>query len=341
MNVLLTCVGRRHYLVDFFRQALGSEGRVVGTDMDITAPAMTACDARHIVPSVFDEGYLERIVEIAKLESIDMVFSVNDLEQGLLAEHRNDLDAETGAVFYVPSPRTERVCSDKWETFCFVKSVGVSAPATYLDPKLALDAIRRKKIAFPLMVKPRWGSASIALHRVYEEKDLELSFEACRSSTERSALAALGSEESVIVQEIIEGPEYGVDLLYGKDERFIGFTAKRKLAMRAGETDKAVTVPPDRFLASIEKMAQNLPHRGNLDCDFLERDGELFLLEMNPRFGGGYPFTHLAGANHVEMLINDQLGLPLPHYEYSYGKAFSKFDSLVEVENPLEKKITP
>ena len=86
---------------------------------------------------------------------------------------------------------------------------------------------------------------------------------------------------------------------------------------------------------------RNLPHRGNMDCDFLERDGRMFLLEMNPRFGGGYPFTHMAGANHVGMLIDEHRGQPIRPYGYDIGRAFSKYDSLVEVENPLEKKITP
>jgi carbamoyl-phosphate synthase large subunit len=120
-------------------------------------------------------------------------------------------------------------------------------------------------------------------------------------------------------------------MLYGKNENFIGFAAKKKLAMRAGETDKAITVAPASFEGIVAKIARALLHRGNLDCDFLERDGKFYLLEFNPRFGGGYPFTHLAGANHIQMLIDDYQERPLTPYSYQVGKAFAKCDTLVEV----------
>jgi len=122
--------------------------------------------------------------------------------------------------------------------------------------------------------------------------------------------------------------------LYGKNQEYIGYTAKRKLAMRAGETDKAVSVDPTPFDEVIKKIATALPHRGNLDCDFLESDGRLYLLELNPRFGGGYPFTHLAGANHIQMLLDDYQGKPLDSYGYQVNKVFAKYDVLVEVPTP-------
>ncbi|HSH44954.1 MAG TPA: N-acetylmuramic acid 6-phosphate etherase, partial [Longimicrobiales bacterium] len=130
-------------------------------------------------------------------------------------------------------------------------------------------------------------------------------------------------QKAVLIQELIEGDEYGVDILYDKEESFIGFTAKKKLAMRAGETDKAVTVPSEVLKEVVHTIAQNLPHRGNMDCDFIERDGQFYLLELNPRFGGGYPFTHLAGANHVKMLLDDYLNDPIDDYFYEVGKAFA------------------
>jgi len=101
--------------------------------------------------------------------------------------------------------------------------------------------------------------------------------------------------------------------------------------MRAGETDKAVTVSPDKFQDIVTMISNTLPHRGNLDCDFLELDGRLYLLEFNPRFGGGYPFTHMCGSNHVQMLVDDYHGKVLKEYGYSVGKGFAKCDTLVEV----------
>ncbi|CAM4197247.1 ATP-grasp domain-containing protein [Vreelandella rituensis] len=331
MNILLTCAGRRHYLASYFNRTLGQTGRVVGTDMDLSAPALQACDAAHQVPGVFEAGYLDALKKVILAENIHMVFSLNDLEAGLLAENRAALEQETGATFYVPPVSSLEVCSDKWRTFEFARQIGVAAPETFLTVAGVVEALKLGRVQFPLIIKPRWGSASIGLYMVETREYLESGFEACRKAVAKSALSSLSTKDSVIIQEVIQGPEYGVDILYGQQENYIGFTAKKKLAMRAGETDKAVTMAPEPFREIVAKIAGALPHRGNLDCDFLERDGRLYLLEFNPRFGGGYPFTHMAGANHVQMLLDDYQGRELIPYSYQVGKAFAKFDSLVEV----------
>lgn len=334
MNILLTCAGRRHYLATYFNQALGQSGRVVGTDMDLSAPALQACDVARQVPGVFDPGYLDELKKVILEENIHMVFSLNDLEAGLLAENRAVLEQETGATFYVPPVPTLEVCADKWRTFEFAQEIGIAAPETFLTVANAVEALSRGHVQFPLIIKPRWGSASIGLYMVESREDLESGFDACQKAVAKSALSSLGAEDAVIIQEVIQGPEYGVDVVYGQKEQYIGFTAKKKLAMRAGETDKAVTVAPELFREMVTTITNALPHRGNLDCDFLERDGKFYLLEFNPRFGGGYPFTHLAGANHVQMLIDDYQGKPLSPYGYRVGQGFAKCDTLVEV--PVE-----
>ncbi|GGI96867.1 ATP-grasp domain-containing protein [Halopseudomonas pertucinogena] len=331
LNVLLTCAGRRHYLASYFQQALGKSGRVVGTDMDLSAPALQACDAAHQVPGVFEDGYLDALKKVMIKENIHMVFSLNDLEAGLLAAHRAEIEEQTGATVYVPSLTTLDVCADKWRTFEFAREIGVSVPATFLSPADAAEALELGQVRFPLIIKPRWGSASIGLFVVDNREDLITGFESCRKAVAKSALSSLGSDDSVIIQEVIQGPEYGVDMLYDHQENYLGFAAKKKLAMRAGETDKAVTVPPELFRDLIDRIASALPHRGNLDCDFLERDGKFYLLEFNPRFGGGYPFTHLAGANHVQMLLEAYQGRAPGDYSYAVGKGFAKCDTLVEV----------
>lgn len=331
MNILLTCAGRRHYLASYFNQVLAQQGRVVGTDMDLSAPALQACDVAKKVPGVFDPKYLDALKKVITAENIDMVFSLNDLEIGLLAKNRDSLEQATGATFYVPSLSTLEVCADKWRTAEFAREIGVAVPETFLSVADAKEALVDGRVEFPLIIKPRWGSASIALYVAETQADLVNDFDSCRNAVAKSALSSLGDENTVIIQEMIQGAEYGVDILYGRQENFIGFTAKKKLAMRAGETDKAVTVAPARFEEIVLKVTNALSHRGNLDCDFLERDGKLYLLEFNPRFGGGYPFTHMAGANHVQMLLDDYHGGKSGGYSYSVGRGFAKCDTLVEI----------
>ena len=329
MNILLSCAGRRHYLAEYFRTE--NRARVIGSDMSPTAPALYACDSWHLAPAVESPCYLDDLKASIIREGIHMVFSLNDLESKTLVENRTHIERETGATVYVPAPDTLSVCADKWHSYLFACEVGVNAPATFLSSDAALRSIELGQVDFPLIVKPRWGSASIGLFYVNGADELPSAFSSCCAAVANSSLAAFGEDQTVVIQEVVSGPEYGVDILYNKDERLVGFAAKKKLAMRAGETDKAITVPPRLFEPVIERMAPALRHRGNLDCDFLERDGELYLLEMNPRFSGGYPFTHLAGANHVRMLLDDFEGRELTPYRYAVGRAFAKCDRLVDV----------
>jgi len=268
-------------------------------------------------------------------ENISMVFSLNDLEIGLLAELADKFERETGAVLYVPSVGTRDVCADKWQTFLFARSLGIPTPHTFLSVDAAQQAIKQDAAKSRWVVKPRWGSASIGLYIVDSAEDLPVVHETCARVVRGSALSVFGKENAVIIQEWIEGQEYGVDMLFDRYRNLAGFAAKRKLSMRAGETDKALTVSPKPFHDIVSKLAGSLSHRGNVDCDFLERDGQLYLLELNPRFGGGYPFTHMAGANHVQMLIDDYQGKALPPYGYREGMTFAKCDTLVQVPTPV------
>lgn len=330
-DVLLTCAGRRHYLAGYFRAALAGRGRLIGADMDPTAPALTICDAVHILPPVSSPDYQDRLCDVIRAEKVDMVFSVNDLELGLLSRNRSQIEVRTGATLYVAPPETQAICGDKWQTFQFAQCKEIATPMTFLDAGAALAALRDKQISLPLIVKPRWGSGSLATSRVETCDQLLTEVARCRAQVSGSALAPLGGADCVIIQECISGPEYGLDLLFSKDETLIGFAARQKLAMRAGETDKAQTLPPDRFSDIAHQIAVALPHRGNMDVDLIERDGVLWLIDLNPRFGGGYPFSHEAGADHIGHLIAEAEGEQSPPYGYTPNLTFSKCDRLVAV----------
>src|SRR5690606_16758276 len=127
ISVLLTCAGRRHYLATDCKQALEFSGRVVGTDMGLSAPALQACDVARQAPGVFEPNYLEALKAVILEENVNMVFSLNDLEIGLLAENRAALEAQTGATLYVPPVSSLEVCADKWRTFEFARTIGVAA----------------------------------------------------------------------------------------------------------------------------------------------------------------------------------------------------------------------
>jgi carbamoyl-phosphate synthase large subunit len=168
------------------------------------------------------------------------------------------------------------------------------------------QALARGEIAFPLVVKPRWGSASIGIEYPEDDEELELAYRFVKKILARTFLSQVSAsdpEKSVLIQERLSGQEYGLDVINDLDGRYMNTFVKHKLVMRAGETDRAVTVENDQLKKLGEKIGQKLSHVGNLDCDAIAGSQGLYVLEMNPRFGGGYPFSHIAGANLPAALI--------------------------------------
>ena len=128
-------------------------------------------------------------------------------------------------------------------------------------------------------------------------EELELSFELSQRRLARTALATVSEDHAILIQEFIVGDEYGLDIVNDLSGRYVTTFVKQKLGMRAGETDSAVTVASEPLQGLGEQLGRTLGHIGNLDCDVFLADGGAWVIELNPRFGGGYPFSHVAGAN--------------------------------------------
>jgi carbamoyl-phosphate synthase large subunit len=304
INILLTCAGRRNYLVDYFRQALAGRGQVFASDAALSAPALQEADRAFLVPAVTDPDYFNILLGICRENHVRLLFSLNDLELPLLARQRYQFLA-IGTIPVVSSPTVVDLCFDKWATWNFLQEIGVPTPLTFISLPEAQAALSRNELAFPLVVKPRWGTASFGIDYPESTEEMTLSWELGRMRLHRSYLMAASADKEccLIAQEKVTGTEYGLDIVNDLEGHHVTTFVKRKLAMRAGETDKAITVSHPALEAVGRRIGEALRHIGNLDCDVFV-DGERFwVLELNPRFGGGYPFTHRAGPNLPAALI--------------------------------------
>lgn len=338
MNILFTCAGRRNYLINYFKEALRGEGRVFASDMQLTAPALVDADVALELPSIYDEDYIPGLLSIVRKHDIQAVIPLNDLELPILARHREALQA-AGAKAIVAPEEVIRIAFDKWETVKFLEKVGLRSPKTFNCLKRAQEAIKEGALAFPLVLKPRWGSASIGIDFPEDSEELELAYRLQTIRLQRTILAKASCEDvehALLIQEKIPGAEYGMDVLNDFDGNYVGTFVRQKLAMRSGETDKAVSVKDPRFEKIGATIGKALGHIGNLDCDVFEHDGELYVLEMNARFGGGYPFSHLAGSNtaavYIEWLKGNRDIAAL--IDYKPGLMYSKCDRLLQIQQP-------
>ena len=287
MNILLTSVGRRGYLVRYFKEALGSAGQVWGGDNSPHSPAFAYCDGTAILPQVQKDHYPQALLDICQKNNIDIVIPLIDPELEILAPCQQQFQ-NVGVMLLVSPPETIEMASDKYQTWQFAKKNGLQAPQTFVDLALALDQLTGGGLHWPVMVKPRKGSASINITTCHDKLQLEAAFQAT---------------DEPMIQEILEGTEYGYDLFGDCNFNPVSVFCKEKLAMRAGETDKAVSTADPVLIDFGRELLENMKLLGPADVDVILTAEGPKLIEINPRFGGGYPCSHIAGAEFCSKVI--------------------------------------
>lgn len=335
-NILFTCAGRRNYLVNYFKEVVAGKGQIIAVDKQLSAPALVDADIALKVPDIYSDNYIDELVEIIKNYKVSAVISLNDLELPILALAREKIEL-AGARLLVSSESVISIAFDKMKTADFISKIGLKSPKTYSSLEEAIHAIENGSLKFPLVLKPRWGSASIGIDFPENMNELKLSYKLQQIKLAKSILNKASSSDidnAILIQEKLEGKEFGMDVINDFKGNYYGTFIREKLSMRSGETDKAISVIDDRFENVGKKIGENLGHIGTMDCDAFVVDGELYVLELNPRFGGGYPFSHEAGINtagiYVEWL-NGNVDVS-KFNNYRSGVLFSKCDRLLRIK---------
>mgnify|MGYP004531350383 CR=1 FL=1 len=335
MNILFTCAGRRTYLLKYFKANLSEGDSIVATDMSLTAPALQVADVKLQVPAVYDPEYVNVTLKLCKEHNIDALFSLNDLELPILAENKSLFEA-IGVKVVVSDPRVIDIAFDKYKTAQWMESIGLTAPKTYINLGECKKALAAGEISFPLFMKPRWGSGSIGLESIADMEELDIYYGLLMKKIKKTILATASvGDEYIMIQEKLTGAEFGLDIMNDLNGNNVGVSVKKKLAMRSGETDKAITVDLPEVREMGRKIGESLGHIGNLDVDIMQRaDGAYCVLELNPRFGGGFPFSYEAGVNFPLALIKWLKGETVnPEIlKPEYGRMFSKNDYLMEIK---------
>lgn len=324
MNVLLTCAGRRAYLAQYFKAEILGTGSVTGVDLTIDAPALQFCDYKYKTSKVGSVSYIDELLSICLKRNINLLVPLSDLEIILLTNYEETFK-EIGTVIVSSPAKAAEICNDKWKTYSFCKDNLICTAQTFLSKLDAIAALDLDQIKFPLVVKPRYGSASIGISFAQSIADLDRLIGHASLVSNNGGLDEKYKE--TIIQEVLTGNEHGVDVFNDLDSNYIATVAKRKLSMRAGETDKAMTVCNAPFISVGRRISQLLRHTGNLDCDFFVDGDSVKVLEMNLRFGGGYPFSHEAGANLVRALLLSARGqADQINVGYKNNLVFAKYD---------------
>ncbi len=297
MNLLILSCGTRDKVVQYFRKTFEGEGRIICTDCSPYAPALYEADAHYIVPRITEPGYLEVIYEICRKESITGVLSLIDPELSLVAAHKEQFAALGVTVIGSEYALCERTLN-KWELYCWMKEHKYPCVKTYVSLEEFRRALDQGEIAFPVFVKPMKGSASI---QIAKAQDWE------------TAAFLFSHGEQMIIQEYMTGQEIGadvyIDLVSGE---VVSIFTKKKLVMRAGETDKAISFFDENLNNQITQFVRENGFAGQIDIDLFVQDGVYYFSEVNPRFGGGYPHAYACGVDHMTLIKNNLLGIANP-----------------------------
>lgn len=310
MNILLTSVGRRTYLIEYFKEAMKCVGKVFASNSEYTY-SLSHADEYVITPIIYDEKYIYFLIQYCKEKKITAIISLFDIDLYVLSKNKKRF-AENGIFVVVSEENAIDICNDKWKTYEFLQVNKINCPKTYKNLLDLKKSIAENKINYPIVIKPRWGMGSIGIFIAEDEEELDLFTKKIRKQIFNSYLKYESSqniEECILFQEKIDGIEYGLDVFNDFSSNLVSVVAKQKVAMRAGETDVAKTVDTAEYEYIAEKLSKGLKHIGDLDVDiFKTSDNRIFVLELNCRFGGQYPFSHLAGVNYPKQIVKWLLG---------------------------------
>lgn len=292
-NILILSAGTRNKVVQYFKKALNGDGRVIATDCSNLAPAIYDADKYYIVPRMTDEGYLDVILDICKNEQISGVLSLIDPELSLLSDNVEKF-AEVGTKVIGSSYELCERSLDKYEMYKWLVDNGYKCAKSYMNKEEFFADLDDGAAKFPVFVKPARGSASISISKVTDRETIELLF---------------AHEDGLMIQEFLDGQEIGadvyIDMISGE---VVSIFTKKKLKMRAGETDKAVSFKDEKLFELIKEFVDRAGYRGQIDIDIFDINGEYYISEVNPRFGGGYPHAYESGSDHMSLIVNNLNG---------------------------------
>lgn len=322
MNILILSVGTRNKIVQYFVKILEGKGNVIAADCSEIVPAIYEANKYYIIPEIHEKNYLDSVLNICKKESVAGILSLIDSELAVLAENEEKF-RELGTTVIGSSLELCEMSLDKFLMYQWLVKHKYKCAKTYRSKKEFLADMEARSISYPVFVKPVRGSASISISKVYDNETVEL---------------LLNHQEGLIIQEFLDGQEIGadvyIDMISGE---VVSIFTKRKLRMRAGETDKSVSFKDEKLFVLIEKFVKEAGYRGQIDIDIFDINGEYYISEVNPRFGGGYPHAYECGADHISLIVNNLAGIANVKQigDYKEGVYMMKYSEIV-IKNDLE-----
>ncbi len=298
LSVLISAAGRRVALLRLCRknlEKLGIGGQVIAIDMSDLSSAFHCADRVFSVPPCSSPDFVASVLRLAREHSVGLIIPTIDPELRVYSRHRDEF-SKYGITVLISKPETIDLTNDKVNTHRWLEEKGFPTVRQSFSEEVLSEL---EAWEFPLIVKPRAGSASKGVFRV-------------NTGDQLAFLARQSDDEDLIVQVPAPGREYTVDVLVNRSGRCVCTVPRKRLEVRAGEVSKGMTVRHPVVEGLAKNIAEALPGSyGPLNIQiFHDADsGALNVVEINPRFGGGYPLTEAAGGSYIRWILEELLGL--------------------------------
>lgn len=286
--------GRRVQLFKFFKESLGDSCKIIATDVQSIAPALYAADEHYLTPRIDAPNYVDTILKIAIDNEVKAITTLIDPEIELLAKNR-DLFEEHGIIVLAPSKETAAYCFDKYKMFCYLKKNNIRTVLTYDTLEHFKEGHNKHEISFPVFIKPRTGSGSVGIHKCSNMNELENYFSE--------------GKFDYIIQEFMDCEDCDADVYIDcYSHKPVAAFSKNKLETKIGGASKTISFKDQELFDFIEEICKVLEFNGPVDMDFWYKDGQYYLSEVNPRFGGAYLHAYGAGVDFFKLIQNNMEG---------------------------------
>lgn len=293
-TVLFTSSGRRVSLIKHFKDVfckLNVDGKIITADLKKTSPAGFISDVHVTVPRVLSKEYIPCLLDICRAHNVSLIVPLIDTELELLSQHKNDFE-EIGVTVLVSSPLVNEICFDKRKTAQFFLEAGFDIPKEY-DIQEVLNQVNA---VYPYLIKPAAGSSSVGVYKINNKKELQFFAEYLTDP---------------VLQELVVGEEYTIDVLVDFNGEAITAVPRLRMETRSGEVSKGMTVRSALLIEKAKELVAKLP--GAVGCItlqcFLTENNKVKFIEINPRFGGGFPLSLKAGADFPRYLMESMLSI--------------------------------
>ncbi|KGX86365.1 ATP-grasp domain-containing protein [Pontibacillus litoralis] len=316
LNILFSSVGRRYSLIRSFKKAmndLGVKGSIVGTDINPLSPGLSIVDSKYLVSRCTSPEFIDELKDICRKEDIQAIIPLIDTELLVLARHKDEF-RDIGVEIIVSDEGVINICNDKITTYKYFRENNFPTPKV-LDFDFTLE-----NAEFPLFVKPANGHGSINTFKVNNLNELEFFKKYVKNP---------------IIQEFINGTEYTLDIFADLKGRVLSVVPRIRLETRAGETNKGKTVKSEKLIKVGKDVVEKLGAIGPVTLQCFVNEKGVYIIEINPRFGGGVPLGIASGADYPKMLIklllNEQV-LPILN-EFKEDMYMLRYEDAIFIED--------